>query len=184
MFASPCYTSTVPHHNQIYPKHRSEEQSITADKPPSRRPQAQLSRGIRLKNQAFFKHKRSQTAFMESIRTVWPNAPEPINFVYSKWYTDPYTFGCYSYAAVGSSNADFQALSEPVSKQDLVWSGLRGSASCHGNAAAVRTPMTDRRRANSARYTCGICSWHLHALFPGVNAVLKQQTPTHVLFIE
>lgn len=53
---------------------------------------------------------------MASIRTVWPSAPEPVDFVYSKWYTDPYTFGCYSYAPTDAKWTDFEVLSEPVSQ--------------------------------------------------------------------
>ncbi|MGB3484065.1 MAG: FAD-dependent oxidoreductase [Mycobacterium sp.] len=42
------------------------------------------------------------------------NAPDPAGALVTRWGTDPYARGSYSFLAVGSSPADMEALAEPV----------------------------------------------------------------------
>ncbi|KAM9324109.1 peroxisomal N(1)-acetyl-spermine/spermidine oxidase [Gastrophryne carolinensis] len=45
-----------------------------------------------------------------------PDLPPPIHIMRSKWHSQPYTAGSYSYVAVGSSGSDIEALAEPLPK--------------------------------------------------------------------
>jgi monoamine oxidase len=42
--------------------------------------------------------------------------PEPINYKFTRWYTDPYSRGSYSYMKVGSTFSDIEILAEPVGR--------------------------------------------------------------------
>ncbi|XP_040176703.1 peroxisomal N(1)-acetyl-spermine/spermidine oxidase [Rana temporaria] len=45
-----------------------------------------------------------------------PELPPPISIMRSKWHSHPYTYGSYSYVAVGSSGSDIDNLAEPLPK--------------------------------------------------------------------
>ncbi|RMD89446.1 MAG: hypothetical protein D6813_10670 [Calditrichaeota bacterium] len=45
------------------------------------------------------------------------SVPEPENFVLTRWLSDPYALGSYSYAAIGSTGKDRKILAEPISKR-------------------------------------------------------------------
>ena len=51
---------------------------------------------------------------MNRVRQVWPEAPYPIQYVFSSWGSDPYTFGAYSSVGTGGSTADREQFRHPV----------------------------------------------------------------------
>jgi monoamine oxidase len=55
-----------------------------------------------------------QQALSSLRRMLSPSIPEPISYRLTRWLTDPWSRGSYSYAAVKSTNTDRQSLSEPV----------------------------------------------------------------------
>ncbi|MSO79756.1 MAG: FAD-dependent oxidoreductase [Acidimicrobiia bacterium] len=40
--------------------------------------------------------------------------PDPVGFVFTRWATDPFSLGSYSFIGVGASNADRESLAEPL----------------------------------------------------------------------
>ncbi len=46
-----------------------------------------------------------------------PECPQPLGFVVSRWFTDPFSCGSYSYGSLKSSGHDRRALFEPVAKK-------------------------------------------------------------------
>ncbi len=51
---------------------------------------------------------------MKALRTMFgSSAPDPIAAQFTRWRSDPYALGSYSFNAVGSSNADREALAKP-----------------------------------------------------------------------
>ncbi len=51
-----------------------------------------------------------------TLRKMFPGeeVPEPLSYVISRWGEDPYAMMSYSYAAVGSSGEDYDALAEEI----------------------------------------------------------------------
>ena len=54
---------------------------------------------------------------MQSVRTMFgPQVPEPTQTLITRWSTDPYARGAYTYAKLGSVPSDFDKLADPISK--------------------------------------------------------------------
>jgi len=51
---------------------------------------------------------------LENLRQTYENIPEPIDYKITRWSSDPFTRGSYSYPAVNSNPADFRKLAEKV----------------------------------------------------------------------
>ncbi len=73
---------------------------------------------------------------MNILRKIFgKNIPEPSKILVTKWNNDPYTYGAYSYCAVGSSLKDFEELGKSVQKK-LFFAGEHTSrkyrATVHG----------------------------------------------------
>ena len=73
---------------------------------------------------------------MRNFQAVFgANLPKPESYVNTRWSHDPYTQGSYSYYKTGSSQADRNALAEPVTNR-LFFAGeatsLRHPATTHG----------------------------------------------------
>lgn len=51
---------------------------------------------------------------MRTLRIIFPDAPDPIDWVLSRWASDPFAGGSYSYARVGSTPEDYDTLAETV----------------------------------------------------------------------
>ncbi len=52
---------------------------------------------------------------MRILRTVFgERVPEPTEVAVTRWHTDPFAIGSYSYVPVGGSSDDFEVLSRPV----------------------------------------------------------------------
>ena len=48
------------------------------------------------------------------LRTLFPSAPDPVGCTASRWTSDPWSRGSYSYVALGASAADYQTLAAPL----------------------------------------------------------------------
>jgi monoamine oxidase len=48
------------------------------------------------------------------LKKIAPSIPNPISFQFSRWSTDPYAYGSYSYQSVGSTPKDYQTLAKTV----------------------------------------------------------------------
>jgi monoamine oxidase len=73
---------------------------------------------------------------MRALRSMFGNnVPDPNGFKITRWASDPFSRGSYSYIAVGASGDDYDALAEPVDNQ-LFFAGEATSrdyaASVHG----------------------------------------------------
>ncbi|MEM7036451.1 MAG: FAD-dependent oxidoreductase [Bacteroidota bacterium] len=51
---------------------------------------------------------------MEHLRAIYPGAPDPHTLLRTRWNTDPYSFGAYSFATNGTRTTDFDTLAEPI----------------------------------------------------------------------
>ncbi|NP_001088588.1 polyamine oxidase (exo-N4-amino) L homeolog [Xenopus laevis] len=49
--------------------------------------------------------------------TGTPNLPPPISILRTRWHSEPYTCGSYSYVAVGSSGRDIDMLAQPLPEE-------------------------------------------------------------------
>uniref|UniRef100_A0A7I4F588 Amine oxidase domain-containing protein n=3 Tax=Physcomitrium patens TaxID=3218 RepID=A0A7I4F588_PHYPA len=58
---------------------------------------------------------------IRQLKRILPNAAEPINYLVSRWGTDPNSLGCYSYDAVGKPHDLYERLRAPV--DSLFWAG-------------------------------------------------------------
>jgi len=58
---------------------------------------------------------------MRALRALFPAAhvPEPTSVAVSRWSSDPYARGSYSYVAVGASGDDYDQLAKPVARRIL-----------------------------------------------------------------
>ena len=69
---------------------------------------------------------------MDALRQMFgANLPEPVASLPTRWSEDPWTFGAYSYANVGSKPGDFERLAEPVAKTILM-AGEHATFDYHG----------------------------------------------------
>ena len=57
-----------------------------------------------------------------------PEAPEPIDIVITRWDSDPFSMGSYSFGAVGSTKEDTDALRKPCGHGRIVFAGEATSA--------------------------------------------------------
>eukprot|EP01080_Neovahlkampfia_damariscottae_P001270 gene1270-11357_t len=57
---------------------------------------------------------------MKSLRLMFGNSiPEPIDYEITRWWNDPFSFGSYSYDAVGGSLNDFDELGKSIEERLL-----------------------------------------------------------------
>lgn len=54
---------------------------------------------------------------MAILKRAYPRAPSPLKAVVTRWGTDKYARGSYSYIAVGSTGSDYDLLARPVSRR-------------------------------------------------------------------
>ncbi|XP_010551566.1 PREDICTED: probable polyamine oxidase 4 [Tarenaya hassleriana] len=71
---------------------------------------------------------------MLQLKKMFPNAPVPVQYVVTRWGTDPNTLGCYAYDVVGMAEDLYERLGEPVG--NLFFGGeavnLEHQGSVHG----------------------------------------------------
>lgn len=66
---------------------------------------------------------------MAQLRAEWPDLPNPIASSMTKWSSDPYSLGAYSFMAPGSSSADYNELGKPLyTASGVPWLQLAGEA--------------------------------------------------------
>jgi monoamine oxidase len=54
---------------------------------------------------------------MKTLRAMYgPNIPDPIDWIITRWKSDPFAYGSYSANGVGASNDDREALAAPIDK--------------------------------------------------------------------
>ncbi|MFN8492804.1 MAG: FAD-dependent oxidoreductase [Caldilineaceae bacterium] len=83
-------------------------------------------------------------------RMFGDNIPAPEKFIFTRWLSDPWALGSYSYPAVGSSSDDRRRYAEPVNDQlyfageatDLTQYGTVHAALRSGEAAALQIYQT------------------------------------------
>jgi monoamine oxidase len=51
---------------------------------------------------------------LTALRTIFGNIPEPTAYQFTRWASDPFALGSYSFTAAGSTNADRRSLARPV----------------------------------------------------------------------
>ncbi|MGD1936830.1 MAG: flavin monoamine oxidase family protein [Cyanophyceae cyanobacterium] len=87
---------------------------------------------------------------LESLhRALGENIPNPIATYATSWRHDPYTLGSYSYRAIGSSDADIEALAEPVNGR-LLFAGEATSLEHHSTVhGAFLTGLREAQRIDS-----------------------------------
>jgi monoamine oxidase len=80
---------------------------------------------------------------MRVLRTIYPGAPDPIGYVMSRWASDPFAYGSYSYARLGSTPDDYTALAESVDETLF----FAGEATEPDYSAGVDGALLSGRRA-------------------------------------
>ena len=58
---------------------------------------------------------------MKAIRCWQPNAPNPVNFKFSRWGSDPYSYGSYSFVKAGASPDNCDTYFESESTGGMVF---------------------------------------------------------------
>jgi monoamine oxidase len=81
---------------------------------------------------------------LDIMRKVFPRMPAPTTFAYSRWNSDPFSKGSYSFARVGGSRRSFAECGRPVGS-----SLYFGGEHCHKeyNATAHGSLMSGRDNA-------------------------------------
>jgi Flavin containing amine oxidoreductase len=68
---------------------------------------------------------------MATLRTLFgDDIPEPLSFQVSRWLQDPYAFGSYSFAKIGSTEQDYDQVAQPGGK-NLFFAGEHTSKHHH-----------------------------------------------------
>lgn len=80
---------------------------------------------------------------MRVLRNIFPTAPDPIDWLVSRWASDPFAGGSYSYTRVGSTPEDYAALAETV--DEVLF--FAGEATDHLNSAGVDGALITGLRA-------------------------------------
>lgn len=66
---------------------------------------------------------------MTQLRASFPGLPNPISVAVTRWSSDPYSLGSYSYMAPGSSKAEYDELGRPINTANgIPWLQLAGEA--------------------------------------------------------
>ena len=51
---------------------------------------------------------------LDALRTIFPKVPEPLDFVVTRWNTDPFAYGSYSFTKVGCTEESYDEVIEPI----------------------------------------------------------------------
>jgi monoamine oxidase len=83
------------------------------------------------------------SAMMRVLRTIYgSNIPEPTGSIITRWASDPFSYGSYSYIATNATPADYDAMAVPV--QELLF--FAGEATIQQYAATVHGALLSGRR--------------------------------------
>jgi monoamine oxidase len=80
---------------------------------------------------------------MNTLRKIYGKIPTLQSYLITRWQSDPFALGSYSYIAPGASNRDRQALANPVNK--LLF--FAGEATSQDYAATVHGAFLSGKRA-------------------------------------
>lgn len=72
-----------------------------------------------------------QREVLKSLKSIYPDMPDPIDFAYSRWATNRWTFGSYEARIVNGTTSEFEHFIAPI--KDISGSNtiyISGSASC------------------------------------------------------
>jgi monoamine oxidase len=95
-----------------------------------------------------------QAEIMTTLKTIYGNAiPTPSQLLVSRWNSDPYAFGSYSFAAAGSSPADFTNLATPIGK-NLFFAGEHTNLEYRGTVHGAF--LSGERAAEEVRLALGV----------------------------
>jgi monoamine oxidase len=91
-----------------------------------------------------FSDEKIVDAAMQTLRTIYgPEIPDPTDWLISRWISDPFAGGSYSYRAVGATSEDHDALAKPVAGRLL----FAGEATSHEESATVHGAYLSGLRA-------------------------------------
>lgn len=77
---------------------------------------------------------RTVASAMATLKTIFgPNIPDPVDYQITRWATDPFALGSYSYNAVGSTPTMRQVLATPLGKK-LFFAGEASHVDFFGTA--------------------------------------------------
>ncbi|CAB9526460.1 Peroxisomal N(1)-acetyl-spermine/spermidine oxidase [Seminavis robusta] len=83
---------------------------------------------------------------MTTLRTLFgDDAPDPVSFQVSRWLQDPYAYGSYSFAKVGSTEHDYDQVAKPAGK-NLFFAGEHTNK--HHHSTVHGAWMTGKREAD------------------------------------
>lgn len=69
---------------------------------------------------------------MRALRAMFGDGiPEPVDHLATRWWEDPFTFGAYSYSAVGNTPSDFDRFAKPVANT-ILFAGEHTTFDFHG----------------------------------------------------
>ncbi|QDG74757.1 FAD-dependent oxidoreductase [Labrenzia sp. PHM005] len=69
---------------------------------------------------------------MRALRAMFGDGiPEPVDHLATRWSEDPFTFGAYSYSAVGNTSEDFDRFAKPV-ENTILFAGEHTTFEFHG----------------------------------------------------
>ena len=93
-------------------------------------------------------------AAMTVLRRLFADAPEPVAYRYTRWLTDPWAAGSYSYPAVGSLPEDRTLYARPLGQRVF----FAGEATEHDDYGTVHAALRSGERAAEAvfRFATGI----------------------------
>ena len=74
---------------------------------------------------------------MKTLRRMFgPTVPEPVDYVFTRWLSDPWAMGSYSYPAVGNRSEDRVTYAEPVNER-LYFAGEAAHLTHYGTVHAA-----------------------------------------------
>jgi polyamine oxidase len=87
---------------------------------------------------------------LEVLRSIFPGkVPEPVAFRFTRWLTDPWALGSYSYPAVGSHLDDRRIYARPVADRVM----LAGEGTEDGSYGTVHAALQSGERAAETVFT-------------------------------
>jgi len=61
---------------------------------------------------------------LQAFRKIYgPEVPLPLNYAVTRWYSDEYSRGSYSFVAIGANGDDYNQLAEPLHNNALLFAG-------------------------------------------------------------
>lgn len=85
-------------------------------------------------------------AIMVHLRAIFPGAPDPHTLLRTRWNTDPFSYGAYSFATNGTRTADFDVLGNSIGN-NVFFAGEHTSRTYRGTVhGAYESGLREARR--------------------------------------